>query len=95
MKTKQKSLRQLAKEIGISASYLSQVKHGKRPASDRLINTLNSLSVKQSVKQYDKILGSFGYGGVPELADGHDLGSCALGRGGSSPPFPIKRFYQF
>jgi hypothetical protein len=31
-------------------------------------------------------LGSFG--GVPELADGLDLGSSAAMRGGSSPPFP-------
>ena len=27
-------------------------------------------------------------GGVPELADGLDLGSSAAMRGGSSPPFP-------
>ena len=30
-------------------------------------------------------------GGVPELVDGHDLGSCAERRGGSSPPFPTTR----
>ena len=28
------------------------------------------------------------FGGVPELADGLDLGSSAAMRGGSSPPFP-------
>ena len=27
-------------------------------------------------------------GEVSELADEHDLGSCAERRGGSSPPFP-------
>ncbi len=27
-------------------------------------------------------------GGVPELADGQDLGSCAARREGSSPSFP-------
>ena len=27
-------------------------------------------------------------GEVSELADEHDLGSCAARRGGSSPPFP-------
>jgi len=32
------SLRQLAKELGVSASYLSQVKNGKRPASAKLLN---------------------------------------------------------
>ena len=30
----------------------------------------------------------FPIGGVSELADEHDLGSCAERRGGSSPPFP-------
>jgi transcriptional regulator with XRE-family HTH domain len=30
---KKKSLRSLAKELGVSASYLSQARHGKRPAS--------------------------------------------------------------
>ena len=30
-------------------------------------------------------------GGVPELADGPDLGSGAAMRGGSSPPFPTTR----
>jgi transcriptional regulator with XRE-family HTH domain len=90
MKTKQKSLTQLAEELGVSASYLSQVRHGKRPASDRLINALKNLSVKQSVKQYGKILSDSVFGEVPELADGHGLGPCAFGRGGSSPPFPIK-----
>ena len=30
------------------------------------------------------------HGGVSELADEHDLGSCAERLGGSSPPFPIK-----
>ena len=29
-------------------------------------------------------------GEVPELADGHDLGSCAFGRGSSSLPFPTR-----
>ena len=29
-------------------------------------------------------------GGVSELADEHDLGSCAARRGGSSPPFPTR-----
>ena len=32
----------------------------------------------------------FSFGGVSELADEHDLGSCAERRGGSNPPFPIK-----
>lgn len=43
---KQKSLRQLARELGVSASYLSQVKNGKRPASQKVLS-----SFKQGVKQ--------------------------------------------
>ena len=35
-------------------------------------------------------LDNFVSGEVSELADEHDLGSCAERRGGSSPPFPTK-----
>jgi transcriptional regulator with XRE-family HTH domain len=35
---RKKSLRSLAKELGVSASYLSQVKNGVRPASGKLLN---------------------------------------------------------
>jgi transcriptional regulator with XRE-family HTH domain len=47
------SLRQLAKEIGVSASYLSQVKNGKRPPSQKLLSNADirhMFTVKQSVK---------------------------------------------
>jgi transcriptional regulator with XRE-family HTH domain len=40
---KQKSLRQLARELGVSASYLSQVKSRVRPASQRLLNMLSNV----------------------------------------------------
>jgi len=39
---KQKSLRQLARELGVSHSYLSQVRHGKRPASDKVVSKMVS-----------------------------------------------------
>ena len=39
---KQKSLRQLAKELGVSHSYLSQIQHGKRPASQKVVSKLVS-----------------------------------------------------
>ncbi len=42
---KQKSLRQLAKELGVSHSYLSQVLHGKRPASEKVQEALNMVSM--------------------------------------------------
>jgi transcriptional regulator with XRE-family HTH domain len=38
-----KSLRQLAKEIGVSASYLSQVMNGKRPASEKISGKLDNI----------------------------------------------------
>ena len=38
------SLRQLAKETGVSHSFLSQVKHGKRPMPDTLKDKLNALN---------------------------------------------------
>ena len=83
MKMKQKSLRQLAKELGVSVSYLSQVKNGKRPPSAKVLSIFG-----ESVKQDGRISRDFDCGEVPELADGHDLGSCAFGRGSSSLPFP-------
>ena len=48
----------------------------------------SKLRTKQNVKQNAKIPGQFVLGEVSELADEHDLGSCAVRRGGSSPPFP-------
>jgi len=39
---KKKSLRQLARELGVSHSYLSQVRHGKRPASDKVVSKMVS-----------------------------------------------------
>jgi hypothetical protein len=35
------------------------------------------------------------YGEVSELADEHDLGSCAERHGGSSPPFPTSHLQSF
>ena len=44
-----KSLRQLARELGVSASYLSQVQHGKKRLSPGVARAL--ASVNQSVNQ--------------------------------------------
>jgi DNA-binding transcriptional regulator YdaS (Cro superfamily) len=91
------SLRQLAKELGVSASYLSQVKCGKRPASAKLQGAIdsyrqgvkqNARSAKHSRGQNGKISRSVVLGEVLELADRHDLGSCAARRGSSTLPFP-------
>ena len=51
---KQKSLRTIATELGVSPSYLSEVMKGKRPASEKVCLTLErhlSVNVKQSGKQ--------------------------------------------
>ena len=87
----QKSLRQLAEELGVSAGYLFQVKNVRRSISVRIGDRLSvcNRSVKQSVKQNGIISSNYICGGVPELVDGRDLGSRAARRGGSSPPFPI------
>ena len=37
-----KSMRQLAKELGVSASYLLQVKHGKHPVSAKVLSKIKS-----------------------------------------------------
>ena len=42
---KQKSLRQLARELGVSHSYLSQVLHGKRPASEKVQQAIDMVSM--------------------------------------------------
>ena len=52
------------------------------------LNSGVSGSVKQSVRQNAIIFSDFEHGEVSELADEHDLGSCAERHGGSSPPFP-------
>ncbi len=51
---KQKSMRQLAKELGVSHSYLSQVKHGKRPASAKVVSKMVSTG-KHNVGQKSSI----------------------------------------
>ena len=45
---KTKSLRQTAKELGVSHSYLSQVINGKRPASEKVLTTLLTSGLLES-----------------------------------------------
>jgi hypothetical protein len=47
------SLRELARQLGVSASYLSQVKNGKRPPSQRLLSS-------SSFKMLSKVLSNEG-----------------------------------
>ena len=68
---KQKSLRQLAKELGVSASYLSQVKNGKRHASDRLLSSpIYAKLLSKSVKQTKAARGVAQPGSAPEWGSG-------------------------
>ena len=46
------SLRQQARELGISASYLSQVRHGKRPASEKLLSNPKYKVLSNNVKHF-------------------------------------------
>jgi transcriptional regulator with XRE-family HTH domain len=43
------SLRQIARQLGVSASYLSQVRNGKRPASVKLLSN-SSFEMLSAVK---------------------------------------------
>ncbi len=46
---------EIARELGVSASYLSQVKNGKRPVSQKLKDSLRTLNIKQNIKQFDVV----------------------------------------
>jgi len=75
---KEKSLRQLAKELGVSHSYLSQVKHGKRPASEKVQEALGMVSM---VSKSEARLGT----STP-------LGGIRLSLVGSTPMRPRQHF---
>ena len=67
----QKSLRQLAKELGVSPSCLSQVKHGKRPARDMLLSSpVYAKLLSKSVKQPTILRGVAQPGSAPEWGSG-------------------------
>ncbi len=57
-----------------------------------IITTSGQIEGRNFVNKLVSILEDFVSGGVSELADEHDLGSCAARRGGSSPPFPTPRY---
>ena len=63
MKRRQMSLRQIAKQIGVSESYLSQIIHGKRPASQKVISSLDAKMIS-ALKQ--KVGGSVWESNPPE-----------------------------
>ena len=54
-KVKHKSLRQLAKEMGVSHSYLSQVRHGKRPPSEKVVSKMVSSMVSSGKQTSDDL----------------------------------------
>ena len=85
---KQKSLRQLARELGVSASYLSQVKNGKRPPSQKVLSKMLSSSKQNTRLLLDvNLANSYNstYAGVAEQADAADLKSAGVILVGSSP----------
>ena len=77
---KQKSLRQLAKELGVSHSYLSQVSNGKRPASHKVVSKVVS-SGKQGFID-TKAYSSYNNRGLP---------SCVVVARGTLNPLALVR----
>ena len=68
------SLRAIAKELGVSHSYLSQVIHGKRPASEKVLTTSLIKSDFSQFKCYNPNV-------IAELCSGStgDFGSSSPG----------------
>jgi transcriptional regulator with XRE-family HTH domain len=88
---KSKSLRQLARELGVSASYLSQVKNGKRPPSEKVLSNpeFKVLSiVKQQIDAHNPKRYNNERAGMAELADAEDLKSSARKSVWVRPPLP-------
>jgi transcriptional regulator with XRE-family HTH domain len=89
----QKSLRYLAKQLGVSPSYLSQVRSGKRPPSRALLMSLHKVlsnerrNVKQSSDDGFDLTAPNRYnipnGPLAQLAEQLTLNQPV---GGSSPP---------
>ena len=91
MKQKVKSLRQLARELGVSHSYLSQIIHGKRSASKKMVSKMVS-----NGKQLDfDTIPDFSYnkssGPLAQLAEQLTLNQPV---GGSSPPRLISKLFS-
>ena len=77
--------RQLAEELGVSPSYLSQVRHGKRPISAEVLGVASS-------KKLSKLLSSeprnhsVGKGGLePPRLSAHDPKSCSSANSDTPP----------
>ncbi len=61
----------MAKELGVSASYLSQVKNGKRPASMMLLSSpAYATLLSKSVKHQESYRGVAQPGSAPEWGSG-------------------------
>ncbi len=56
---KEKSLRQLARELGVSASYLSQVKNGKKKISKNLLSKIDSKVLTNLVNTHEVDFGAY------------------------------------
>ena len=84
---KQKSLRQLARELGVSHSYLSQVKHGKRPASQKVVSKMVSNGNESAFDTSP--LNSYNLLSAGESSSGRTADSGSV-REGSNPSSPAK-----
>ena len=75
------SMRQLAKQLGVSQPFLSQIKAGKRPMPDTLREKVEALDAYHLLIT-DKHQGGYG-GAAPAI-----LALNMVGRGGIEPPTP-------
>ncbi len=66
---RQKSLRQLAKELGVSHSYLSQVLHGKRPASDKVVSKMAGSGKQDIIDSFTSNSYNIRHGPLAQLAE--------------------------
>ena len=84
MKTKQKLLRQLAIELGVSHSYLSQVRNGKHPASLKVVSKLRK-NGKQNIVANE--LKCYNFNRTGDSSSGRTTDSESV-RPGSNPGSP-------
>ena len=86
---KQKSLRALAKELGVSHSYLSQVMHGKRPASDKVVSKMVSSGKQIGFDTSASV--SYNSERAGESSSGRTADSGSVSEG-SNPSSPARTF---
>ena len=55
------SMRSMAKDLGISASYYQKLEYGKKPITLHVVERLYAMSEMFEARSGDQVLGQFGY----------------------------------